>query len=136
MSRLNAWMNAAGEKITNVVGTMWCAALFACLALLSLPDAVRAGRMSMIQWVAQTFLQLVLLSIILVGQNVQGQRTEKRDIETHDTVMASHAELLSEHRDHNARLESIERSVNSLRVASYGGRDPSFLEQRLRNLEP
>jgi len=132
---VNAAMNRFGERITGVVGTMWCALVFACLALLSLPDALHAGRMAIIQWIAQTFLQLVLLSIILVGQNVQGARTEMRDIETHDVVMASHAELLAEHADHKARLEALQGALESLRKPAVLERDPSFIEQQLRNLE-
>ena len=57
--------------ITRGVGTMACAYVFALIALISLPDAIKAGRPSIISWIAQTFLQLVLLSIIMVGQSVQ-----------------------------------------------------------------
>ncbi len=32
----------------------------------------------MVQWIAQTFLQLVLLSVIMVGQNVLQQASDKR----------------------------------------------------------
>lgn len=34
------------------------------------------------KWIAQTFLQLVLLSIILVGQNVQAAAADKRALDT------------------------------------------------------
>ena len=61
--------------ITRSVGTMACAYLFALLALISLPDAIKAGRPAIISWIAQTFLQLVLLSIIMVGQSVQASGT-------------------------------------------------------------
>ena len=56
--------------ITRGVGTMACAYLFGIIALISLPDAIKAGRPAIISWIAQTFLQLVLLSIIMVGQSV------------------------------------------------------------------
>lgn len=125
---MNAFMNRLGERITGLVGTMWCAAAFTCLALMSLPDAIRAGRMAMIQWTAQTFLQLVLLSIILVGQNVQAQRTEKRDIETHDVVMASHADLLAEHTDHKARLEALQKGLDSLRALANNSLEPRYVD--------
>src|SRR4030088_358138 len=58
-------------RITRMVGLMWCAYLFAAFDLLSLPTAIRGGISSIVSWVAQTFLQLVLLSIIMVGQTVQ-----------------------------------------------------------------
>jgi len=66
--------------ITRSVGTMACAYLFAILALVSLPDAIRAGRPELISWIAQTFLQLVLLSIIMVGQTVQSAASDARGV--------------------------------------------------------
>ena len=56
--------------VTNLVGTMWCAYLFAIIAFISLPSAIQAGTASLVSWIAQTFLQLVLLSVIMVGQKV------------------------------------------------------------------
>jgi hypothetical protein len=64
--------------ITRSVGTMACAYVFALLALISLPDAIKAGRPAIISWIAQTFLQLVLLSIIMVGQAVQSAASDLR----------------------------------------------------------
>ncbi len=64
--------------ITSGVGTMACAYLFALVALISLPDALSAGRAQLVSWIAQTFLQLVLLSIILVGQRVQATASDAR----------------------------------------------------------
>lgn len=68
--------------ITNAVGTMWCAYLFALLALISLPIAVQGGIATTISWIAQTFLQLVLLSIIMVGQKVSAKASDKRTEQT------------------------------------------------------
>ncbi|MGI8559822.1 MAG: hypothetical protein ACR2ND_16220 [Solirubrobacteraceae bacterium] len=64
--------------ITRGVGTMACAYVFGLIALISLPDAVKAGRPAIISWIAQTFLQLVLLSIIMVGQSVQSAASDAR----------------------------------------------------------
>jgi hypothetical protein len=64
--------------ITSGVGTMACAYLFAAIALVSLPDAIHSGRAAIISWIAQTFLQLVLLSIIMVGQRVQNVASDAR----------------------------------------------------------
>ena len=64
--------------ITRSVGTMGCAYVFALIALISLPDAIKAGRPAIISWIAQTFLQLVLLSIIMVGQSVQSAASDAR----------------------------------------------------------
>lgn len=65
-------------KITAVVGSMWCAYVFAAIALFGLPSAIRGGVGGVVQWIAQTFLQLVLLSIIIVGQNVQAAAADER----------------------------------------------------------
>lgn len=64
--------------ITTVVGTMWCAYAFAVLALVALPSALGSGPLAIIQWISQTFIQLVLLSIIMVGQNILGKASDKR----------------------------------------------------------
>ena len=64
--------------ITRGVGTMACAYLFGIIALISLPDAIKGGRATLISWIAQTFLQLVLLSIIMVGQTVQAAASDAR----------------------------------------------------------
>jgi hypothetical protein len=75
-------------KITGAVGTMWCAYLFAMLALVSLPEAVRGGTATLVAWIAQTFLQLVLLSIIIVGQKVDGAASDKRASDTYNDAEA------------------------------------------------
>lgn len=67
---------------------MWCAYIFAGLALISLPDAIKSGRPAVISWIAQTFLQLVLLSIIIVGQNVQSAAADKRAEATYEDAEA------------------------------------------------
>ena len=63
---------------------MWCAYAFALIALVSLPSAIKSGSVIVIvAWIAQTFLQLVLLSIIMVGQNVGAKSVEQKINETH-----------------------------------------------------
>ncbi|MES2000765.1 MAG: hypothetical protein V4444_00415 [Pseudomonadota bacterium] len=69
--------------ITNAVGTMWCAYAFALLALISLPAAITGGTATLISWIAQTFLQLVLLSIIMVGQRVAAEASDKQAYQTY-----------------------------------------------------
>jgi len=69
----------AGLKITALVGTMACALVFTVIALVSLPAALSSGStVVIVGWIAQTFLQLVLLSIIMVGQNVQAKASDAR----------------------------------------------------------
>jgi hypothetical protein len=81
----NNWL---AVKITRVVGTMWCAYLFAALALISLPRAIQDGTGPTIDWFAQTFLQLVLLSIIMVGQKVQAEKSDAQLEQTYKDAEA------------------------------------------------
>lgn len=86
--RVNRWL---AVKVTNGVGSMTCAYLFAVLALISLPDALKAGKPAIVSWVAQTFLQLVLLSIIIVGGNVAAAAADARSQATYlDADMILH----------------------------------------------
>ncbi len=68
--------------ITRLVGTMWCAYLFGVIALLGLGPALKPGGEGLVAWIAQTFLQLVLLSVIMVGQNVQSLASDARAANT------------------------------------------------------
>lgn len=85
IQRFNSFL---AVKITNGVGTMWCAYLFAALAFVSLPEAIHGGTSTLIAWIAQTFLQLVLLSIIIVGQKVAGEASDKRALDTYNDAEA------------------------------------------------
>jgi hypothetical protein len=85
--------------ITKGVGTMACAYLFTLIALISLPDILitagvlpksdvphvlaKPGLILIVAWIAQTFIQLVLLSIIMVGQNVQSIAADARSANTY-----------------------------------------------------
>jgi hypothetical protein len=73
-----------GVFITSVTGTMWAAYLFVALTLVSLPAAIQShDKIIIVAWIAQTFLQLVLLPIIIVGQNVQARAADKRAQQTY-----------------------------------------------------
>jgi translation elongation factor EF-1alpha len=115
MKRFNQWL---AQKITNGVATMWCAYLFAAIALISLPKAIASGdSIVIISWIAQTFLQLVLLSIIMVGQKVQAKNLEDTINETHSAAIAEF-ELAKEaralaHRELRA-LHSISQDMHKL----------------------
>ena len=74
--------------ITNIVGTMWCAYVFAGIALISLPAAIQGGVAPLVAWVAQTFLQLVLLSVIMVGQKVAAAASDKQALQTYKDAEA------------------------------------------------
>ena len=88
-SRLGQLNAKIGLKITVIVGTMWAAYLFTLLALVSAPSAFSSGnKLIIVAWIAQTFLQLVLLPIIIVGQNVQAAAADARSQATYDDASA------------------------------------------------
>ena len=74
--------------ITNSVSTMWCAYIFAAIAFISLPAAIRGGTAPLVSWIAQTFLQLVLLSVIMVGQKVAAAASDKQALQTYKDTEA------------------------------------------------
>jgi hypothetical protein len=88
---INRFNTRVAIAITRAVGSMWCAYAFGLFDLISLPDAIHAGASAIVSWVAQTFLQLVLLSVIMVGQNVQADAADKRSEATfHDASATLH----------------------------------------------
>lgn len=79
----------AAVLITRSVGTMWCAYLFTALAFISFSTALASHNLIIIvAWISQTFFQLVLLPVIIVGQNVQGAASETRAQRTFDDTEA------------------------------------------------
>lgn len=93
---------------------MWCAYAFTLIALVSLPAVltqafglhifphwlVSVGLIALVAWIAQTFLQLVLLSVIMVGQNVQQAASDARSSKT---------------------FEDTERILDALNLETQGG---------------
>jgi hypothetical protein len=100
-----------GLGITKRVGTMWAAYLFFALTLVSLPSVIMKGdSIQIVAWIAQTFLQLVLLPIIIVGQNIQAAAAEKRAILTYEDAAAllEEAIKIQKHLDHQDKyLENL-----------------------------
>jgi predicted DNA repair protein MutK len=96
--------------LTTAVGTMWCAYLFAILALVALPDALGGGLLPLIQWVSQTFIQLVMLSVIMVGQNILSRAADKRADMTYRDAEA----ILHEAQQVQAHLKVQDDALNQL----------------------
>jgi hypothetical protein len=116
MKRINDFNRRIAEKITAAVSTMWCAYIFAAIALISLPAAIRTGDpLVIVAWVAQTFLQLVLLSIIMVGQDASSQAVAQKISETH-TASLGEFELAKEARNiadqELAELKEITKDIH------------------------
>jgi hypothetical protein len=108
LGRLNAKI---GLKITLIVGTMWAAYLFAVIALLSGPSAFSTGNMVIIvQWVSGALLQLVLLPIIIVGQNVQATAADARSQATYDDASA----VLEEAKQIQAHLQAQDLAIQQI----------------------
>jgi hypothetical protein len=98
MNAFSRFNQKLAVKITSAVSTMWAAYIFAAIALISLPAAIRSGdSLVIVAWVAQTFLQLVLLSIIMVGQAQSAAEVAKIINETH-TASISEFEMAKEAR--------------------------------------
>jgi hypothetical protein len=96
--------------LTAAVGTMWCAYAFAILALVVLPQAIGGGLLLFVQWVSQTFIQLVMLSVIMVGQNVLGRASDKRAVMTYQDADATFHEA----EQIQAHLAAQDAAINSL----------------------
>ena len=108
LSRINS---RVGLKVTVVVGTMWCAYLFTLLALVSAPAAFTSGNsLIIIAWIAQTFLQLVLLPIIIVGQNVQAAAADARAEATYQDAAA----VLEEAKQIQAHLSAQDAAIERI----------------------
>lgn len=84
------------NRITSWVGTMWAFYIFAALALVSLPSVLSSGSaVVIIGWVAQTFLQLVLLAVLQTSANRAGKAADLRAIATYNDVEAVIHTMLS-----------------------------------------
>jgi hypothetical protein len=110
-SKLTKLNNKIGLYITTRVGTMWAAYIFFGLTLVSLPAAIASGNIIVIvSWVAQTFLQLVLLPIIIVGQNIQAKASDDRAIATYEDAGA----ILEETKEIQSHLAAQDEALGKL----------------------
>ncbi len=82
----NKWL---AVKLTTGVGTMWCAYAFAILAIIGFPLG-STNPTQYVQWASQTFIQLVMLSVIMVGQNVISAAQDARAESDHETLKTLH----------------------------------------------
>jgi hypothetical protein len=92
------WYTRANARIalliTAAVGSMTCAWLFAALAVAGLPMALKPGNIGFLFWFSSDLLQLTLLSVIIVGQNIQARAADKRAEQTFQDAEAILAEAL------------------------------------------
>ena len=110
-----------GLLITTLVGTMVCGYVFAIIALISLPSAISSHNLTVIiAWISSNFLQLVLLPIIIVGQNLQAKASDKRAEDTYKDAAA----VLHEALEIQKHLLAQDRVLAQLTVAATGGNGP------------
>ncbi len=124
---LQRFNNKLAVKITNGVGSMWSAYLFAVLSILSLPAIfvlidprirhffphfiIATSVITLIAWISQNFLQLVLLPVIMVGQNViQGQQDRKAEAD-HKTLTY----LTNLQEEQMVELKNLSEILNNLK---------------------
>jgi len=97
--------------LTTIVGTMWCAYAFAILALVALPSALGQGTLlADVSWLSQTFIQLVMLSVIMVGQNILSKASDKRAEMTYEDADATFHEAAQI----QAHLMEQDTAINTL----------------------
>lgn len=71
------WDEKIGVFITNCVGTMLCALIFSIIAVTGLKEALGPDGIGIVNWFVEEFCQFVLLSVIIVGQNVESRKGEQ-----------------------------------------------------------
>ena len=123
--------------ITHAVGSMAMAYIFSLLALTSLPAILieagvltkgdvpsfltKPGLILIVAWIAQTFIQLVLLSIIMVGQDVQSIAADARSENTFKDAQAILDALNTETQGGlRTILEAIEDQAKPVRPTGVG----------------
>ena len=101
-----------GLAITTLVGTMICGYIFAIIALISLPSAITSHSLTVIiAWVSSNFLQLVLLPVIIVGQNLQAKASDQRAVQTYQDAEAVLHEALQIQQHLAAQDEALGRLI-------------------------
>jgi hypothetical protein len=89
----NTWLAVV---LTQGTGTMWTAYVFTVLAIIGLFGLLgwlNPFTFLLTTWVSQQFLQLVLLPVILVGQNVLGRKAELLADEQFHTTMSTYHDI-------------------------------------------
>jgi DNA integrity scanning protein DisA with diadenylate cyclase activity len=118
MNKLIAWNERIAMWSVTRVATMTCAYVFALIALIALPqaihDSLQAGPLPLVTWLSQSFLQLVLLSIVMVGQTIQARDSERRAVEQYNAVMEMLQDMRDEHTERHEILEDVRALVQQL----------------------
>lgn len=96
--------------ITSKIGTMGF--FYICVILAAIPIFFRPA-MAIVQYISSGFLQLILLPLILIGQNLQGRHAELRAESDYQTNVKAEKEieaiLLHLEKQDEAMLEILKR---------------------------
>ena len=131
--------------ITNSVGSMWSAYIFGILSLTSLPAIlveldpsmrqffphwiINVSLITLIAWISQNFLQLVLLPIIMVGQNViQDHQSAKANADHHTLTYLTNLQeqQMTELRNQAAAIEAIHQKLGIERTEQQAAVGPQL----------
>jgi hypothetical protein len=84
------------------------------LAFVSLPSTIKEHSATvLVLWLSSEFLQLVLLPIIIVGQNIQARASDKRAEQTYKDAEA----VLHEALQIQAHLEAQDKAITEILAA-------------------
>jgi hypothetical protein len=101
-----------GLKVTVIVGTMWCAYVFSVIGAMGIEGALtnNVNLVLIIGSISGYFLQLVLLPIIIVGQNGQAAAADARSQATYDDASA----VLEEAKQIQAHLLAQDEAIQKI----------------------
>lgn len=115
-NRLNEWI---AVKLTFGVGSMTCAWAFLIWSLLPL----RFPKLTpIVSYVSQSIIQLVLLSVIMVGSAIMSRASELRAQQDHETLMAEFAELKEIHAAETEEIAELKEIINLLKGDATNGK--------------
>jgi hypothetical protein len=100
--------------LTKSVGSMWTTYSFVLLAIVGLLGIL--GVLSplvalLVAWTSQTLIQLVLLPVIMVGQNVLGRHAELMAEQTYADTEAEKATLAAIQTEQKAQRTLLEQLI-------------------------
>lgn len=85
MDRINAINEVIALRVTLTISTMWCVYVFALMVSIPLFFPMTTP---VIMFLSSSFLQLIFLPLILVGQNLLSRASEQRAAQDHDMIVA------------------------------------------------
>ena len=123
VGRFNTWLAVI---VTKNVGTMWAAYVFTLIAVGGAVAVLtnNAFWTAVSVLISQTFLQLVLLPVIMVGQNVISQSQDARAEADHLTLTTLHAinvQQLKMLEQQRSILELLHKRTTEVQTTSAGG---------------